>query len=314
MTYVLYGLENYLINKKIKEIISENNISDFSISKFNLEQFLLENIIDDANTPDMFGEKKLIIVENAYIFTGTIKKNALEHKIDTLTDYLNNPNENTIIVFKVDNEKLDVRKKIVKLIKEKTQVFEYNKLNNINSFVKELLKDYKIENNNISFLINRVGDNLNNLENEIEKLKIFKFEEKIITKKDIEDLTIKNIDLNIFTFIDDIVSKRKEKAYETYKELIKMGEEPIAINTMLANQFRIILKSKELQMVGYSEKAIAETLEIHPFRVKKALEKAYLYQIKVLEEHLNKLCLNDINIKTGKIDKYLALDLFIINV
>jgi DNA polymerase III, delta subunit len=313
MIYVLFGLEKYLIDKKIKEIIKENNISEHSISNYNLENTLLGDIIDDVNMPDMFSEKKLVLVDNTYIFTGTNIKTAPEHNLDTLIKYLDNKNNETILIFKVNNEKLDVRKKIVKLIKEKTITLEFNKVLNINDFAKENFENYKIEYSTISYLITRVGYDLNNLANEIEKLKLYKFEDKKITKEDIDNLTIKNIDLNIFTFIDDIIAKRKEKAYETYKEIIKMGEEPIAINVMLANQFRIMLKSKELQMRGYSEKAIADCLDIHPFRVKKALEKTNLYSNEILEEHLNSLCENDINIKTGKIDKYLALEIFILS-
>ena len=70
--YLLYGIQKYLIEKRIKKIIQDNNFSNMDISKYNLENTTLDNIIEDASTISLFQEKKLIIVENAYIFTSSI--------------------------------------------------------------------------------------------------------------------------------------------------------------------------------------------------------------------------------------------------
>ena len=74
MIYAFYGNEPFLINKEINKIIKDNNISDFNISNYDLSEFSLQDIIDDALTVSLFDEKKAIIVNNAYIFTGTAVK------------------------------------------------------------------------------------------------------------------------------------------------------------------------------------------------------------------------------------------------
>ena len=62
-------------------------------------------------------DKKIVIVSNAYIFFFfNLKKNVLEHNINTLEEYLININKDTILVFIVNSEKLDERKKTVKNI------------------------------------------------------------------------------------------------------------------------------------------------------------------------------------------------------
>ena len=207
--YILYGLEEFLINQEIEKIKNTNNIEDIDIIKYDLENTKLENIIEDASSISLFGNKKLIIVDNSYIFTGTTNKKLLEQNIDVLTNYVNNGNFDNIIVFKIIKDKLDERKKIVKLIKEKGIVKDFNTSNNLNKYVLNMFDNYKISNDNINLLINRVGNNLEILNQEIEKIKNYKDNDLNINREDIINLTTKNIDTDFFTLIENIVSKIK---------------------------------------------------------------------------------------------------------
>ena len=99
-----------------------------------------------------------------------------------------------------------------------------------------------------------------------------------------------------------------------YNEMIKQNEEPIKIIVMLANQFRIMYQATRLYKKGYSGNDIAELLEIHPYRIKLALEKSRSQTEKQLINNLYNLAVLDEEIKTGKKDKYLALELFLLGV
>ena len=99
---------------------------------------------------------------------------------------------------------------------------------------------------------------------------------------------------------------------EMYSEMINQNEEPIKIIVMLANQFRIMYQVKELVKIGYSEKEIATKLKLHPYRVKLANQNSRKFKSDTLIKYLKKLSDIDYNIKSGKIDKYLALELFIL--
>ncbi|MDD3453430.1 MAG: DNA polymerase III subunit delta [Bacilli bacterium] len=312
--YLFYGLEEYLINEEINKIIHNKKIDNLNISKYDLENDNLKDILDDASTISLFDDSKLIIVNNAYIFTGTTNKKLPEQNTKLLEQYINSNNMNTIIIFTINKEKLDTRKKIVTLIKEKGIIKEFNKIDNLNTFILNQFKPYNINNNDIFTFISRVGSNLNIINQEINKIKIYKDNNLNITKQDIIDLTNKNIDLDIFKLIDNILIKNKEKAIECYQEMIRYGEEPIAIAIMLANQIRIMYQSKMLIKKGYSEKDIASLLEIHEFRVKKGLEKARMYSDQDLLNNLESLADLDYNIKTGKIDKNIGLELFILTI
>lgn len=311
--YLFYGLEKYLIDEEIKKIIKANQVDSININRYNLENTLIEEIIEDASTISLFQDKKIIIVDNAYIFGSSGNKKILEQNIDKLINYIENSNPSSILIFNLNKDKIDTRKKVVTLIKKYGIVKEFNEITNINDWVLEQIKPYTINRNDIVYLISRVGSNLNILSKEIEKIKIYKDDIKQITKEDIQKLTHKNIDLDIFKLIDSILSARKKEALECLEEMVKYGEEPIAIIIMLANQIRIMYQSKTLIKKGYSEREIANILEIHEYRVKKALEKANKYDSKTILNKLEDLADLDYQIKSGLIDKNVGLELFILN-
>ena len=161
-------------------------------------------------------------------------------------------------------------------------------------------------------MISRVGDDSSLLASEIEKIKIYKNEDKTITFDDITNLTTKSLEVNNFKLIDAIINKNKAEAFNLYQDRIKLNEEPIAIIISLANQIRIMYQVKQLYLNGYTENNIASILKIHPYRVKLASQNAKKYDSNILLNYLKQLADLDINIKTGKVDKTLGLELFII--
>ncbi len=311
MFYLIYGLEKFLIDKEIKKIIAEHNIDELNINYYDGNNDMLKDIIDDALTISMWSNKKLIIINNSLFLTGS--KN-INNDTDILLDYINNPNPDTIIIFGVNNDKLDERKKIVKELKKKSIVKECNKMNNLNNIVKDFFKGYNISNSDLNYFIDRVGNNLDILENEAKKILIYKDDNFDITREDITNLTSKNIDIDIFKLIENIINDNKIEALETYHEMLKYNEEPIKIIIMLANQFRIIYQSKILYQKGYTEANIASNLKIHPYRIKLALQTCRRFKEHTLLKYLSKLADLDYDIKTGKIDSTLGLELFILEI
>ena len=305
MVYLLYGTKDFEIEEEIKKL--SKGIDEMNISKYDLNNDMLSLALEDAKTMSLFGDKKLVIVDNANMFTGSTSKDS-----ELIEEYLNHINENTTLVLIVHNDKLDTRKKITKLIKKVGKVQEFNDELDTTSLVRRLFKDYNIDYKPIQLFIDRVGNNPLIIQSEINKIKIYKDNDKNITEEDILNLTAKLIEIDIFKLIDYIVRKNKEKALELYYEMLKMNEEPIKIVVILANQFRIMYQSKELLKKGYSEKDIANTLKIHPYRVKLAIQNSRNYTSDILLKNLNALADIDIGIKTGTINKDLALELFIL--
>ena len=303
MIYLLYGNENFLIEQELKKIIKKTKIDNYNISKYNLLEESILNVIDDANTISLFEDKTVIIITNL------IKSNIEEKELKKFENLIENISEEIVLI--IIEEKLDERKKITKQLRKKAEVIELNRGKNISNTVKKMFEDYKIEYSTIDLLISIVGDDLSVIYQEVEKIKTYK-EDKIITKQDVIDSASSNINNNMFDLINHIVKKEKEKSLELYKKLLKQNEEPIKIIITLANQFRLLYQVKELYKKGNREDTIAEILKVHPYRIKLALERSKNYSSKVLLDYLLKLAEMDKKIKTSKIDKTLALELFIL--
>ena len=181
--YLFYGIEKYLIEEEIKKMSS--SINELNIIKYNLEETNLKDIIEDACTVSLFSDKKLIIVENAYIFTGTVNKKLPIQDTKILEEYYQHINPDSDIIFIVDKDKIDTRKKITSLMKEKGVIKEFNKVLNLNNFILEKFKPYKISNNLTKLFLDRVGNHLDIITNEIEKIKTYKGDNLEITENDI---------------------------------------------------------------------------------------------------------------------------------
>ncbi len=306
VVYLLYGDNEYLIDDYVEKI--SKGIDKMNINVYDLDNDSMSLVIDDCETYSMFQDKKMVIADNANMFTGFSNKDS-----ELIQNYLSNINPSTILIFIVHSNKIDNRKKITTLVKSKGKVEEFNNDVNAEAFVKGLLEGYNISYGDTKLLIDRVGDNPLILKNEVEKLILYKSDDKEITSSDIINLTVRNINNDIFKFIDNIVMRRREEAIQNYHDMILMGEEPIMIIVMLADQFRIMYQTKELLMKGYSEKGIVDVIKVHPYRVKLAIQKGRSYASSTLLKYINDLADLDVGIKSGDLDKNLALELFLLN-
>ena len=298
--YLFYGNNKTIINNKINNIVDKYNIVENNIIKYDLEDNL-DNIIEEASMISLFGDTKLIIINTTF-------KEELD--IDKLEDYLKNYNTNSYLVF-VSNDKIDTRRKLYKLITKYGTVEDVSNDNNyIRSYIKEYIKDYKID---INYFLSKVNDDLDNIKNELDKLMLYKLEDKNITNNDIDDLVISNIEDDIFALTDSVINRNIDRSLKLYNKFMEKNYEPIYIIGLLGNQFTLLYQVKKLYNMGKNNNDIASILNVHPYRVKLAIQNSYYYTESDLIKYIYKLANLDKNIKTGNIDKTLGLELFLIN-
>lgn len=306
MVEVLYGTESFLINEYLEKIKRERQIEN--IIKYNLEETTLMDIIEDALYIDLFNNDKMIIVYNSYFL------NDLSMDTTILEDYFNHKNEKTLLFFISDKEKLDERKKIVKLFKKENKIKQFNKLEEktLEEKIKEKLKSQNFEIDFLALkeLINRCKNNYQDILNEINKLILYKDNEKNITIEDVKKVVSKPLEDNIFKLLGAITENNKKQIFDIYEDILNTGEDPIKILVMIANEFRLIYEVKIMN--NLNEQELSTIMKIHPYRIKKAKEKTYSYTKEKLEIILNKLSDLDYNIKSGNVDKYAGLELFLI--
>jgi len=286
--YLIEGESNVLVNKEIANITSK--LEDTDIIKFNLEEKTIDDVIETLDTYDMFQRRKVIIAYNPPFYVNVIE----EFNLDKFLKYLNNPSDNIlIIVASKINSRLKVAKDTIKYFKH-IKVSEIS----LNSYLKENLDGFKMDSITTTYFINRIGKDYNELLNELNKLKAFKLDEKIITKSDIDLICKKNFDNTIFDLIDAIIKKDKRKIIDLYNYFTSNGTEVFAILVLLANQIRLIYNVKVLANLPDSE--IAKILDVKEYPVKLARNKGISYQKKELLKILYNLGQIDEDIKSGK--------------
>ncbi len=307
--YLIYGSDYSIIKREIHKIT--NGIND--VVKYDLSIDKVDVMLDDASCISLFGDKKVLVGENALFLTTTPSN--VNHDFDYLERYLLDDNHNNIVIFSVISDKLDERKKIVKLLKNNSKVIHKQVIDEKqlpNFVVTEFQNEgYYIDYDTACYFVNYVGKNVDILLSEINKMIIYKDNEKKINIDDINSVNSKSFNDNVFDLCDGIMKKDYKKIYDCYNDLMTLKEEPIKIIVLLGNQFILIYQCKLLYNSGMSEKEIADYLKVHPYRVKLALQTNYL--IYEIEDIIKKLHNLDYDIKSGKKDKNFGLDDFLLH-
>lgn len=308
--YLLYSSDGAILNKEINDLEKKLDISDNDIIYYNIDD--IDGIINEASTIGMFSLNKFIIINMDSYFKD--KKDI--PNINLLENYFDSYNSNSYLVFVCNSDSIDSRKKIVNLIKKYGIVkkLEVND-NYLNDYVNNYLKDngYKINNGDVVYFINRVGNNINNVTNELDKLMLYKINDKIINRNDIDLLTVENIDDSIYDLVNCILKNDNEKAIKLYNNFINNGMDVNQIVAIIAAQIRLLYQVKRLYNSGKSNDEIAKILEFKSvYRVKYLLSDSYYYSESDLVKYLSKLADIDNAIKTSNGDGNMLMQLFIV--
>ena len=161
--------------------------------------------------------------------------------------------------------------------------------------------------------IDKVGDNISILINELNKIFMYKLDDKIILEADIDKLTIKNLEEDIFKLTDFIIKKDKFNCFKLYQDFLNNNYEETYLIGLLASQFRFLLQVKLLCNQGKNKDEITNILSVHPYRVKLAINNLYSYSLEELTKNLNNLFILDKDIKTGLTNKRVAMELYLAN-
>ena len=302
--YLIYGNDLGITNRYIDDIKKKLGIKEEI--RYNLDDFSLKDIIDDLSMVGMFEKNKLIICDN------------FNFQIDDkdLLSYLDNYNRDNYLILVVNSDKVDSRKKLYKKLSSIGEIINVSDNKNyIKSYLKTYIQDngYKIDSTTLDYFISRVGNNIDNATNEIDKMFLYKGSDKIINRNDVNDITIDNIEEEIYLLSESVIVGDTDRALSLYHKFINNGYDELSIITLLANQFRFLLQVKTLYDKGLDYNSIAKEIDAHPYRVQKTIPKVYSYTKEELANYLSYLFDLDSGIKTGKLDKNLGLELFIIN-
>jgi len=306
MIIYLFGHDTYRSRKKLSEIIEEyKKVHHQGLDFEYLTEFNFQKAKQKIEAVSMFSEKKLMVIEDISDedFLEYIKKNKLAQSKDV------------ILVFYQAGEP-DKRTKYYKFLNKKpvmAQGFENLTGQRLENWIKKEIAILKgsIDGMALQKLIFFVGSDLWQMKNEIEKLLSYS---KTITSQNIDLLVKGKVDLNIFDTIDALGQRNKPKALKLLHRHINEGESEIYLLTMLIYQFRNLIKLKSLEQQSMPYYALAKQAALHPFVVKKSLDLLRNFSLDQLEKIYKQLLQIDIDIKSGKIEQQVALDMLVVEI
>ncbi|EMW6291333.1 TPA: DNA polymerase III subunit delta [Enterococcus faecium] len=317
--YLILGTEKFLQDQVRTEIVKKIQLEgedDLNFLSFDMENASLDEVVAEAETLPFFGDQRLVFVENPYFLTGEKVNNGIEQNTDLLTAYLKEPLESTVLVFFAPYEKLDERKKVTKQLKKTAIIINVQQLNEkeVRQYLMNTLENssIKMERSAIDLFLRLTDLDLSKMMRELQKLVLYGQNQQQITVREVEELVPKTLEHNIFDMTQYILKGKTEQALRLYEDLVMQGEETIKINAILLSQLRLFLQTIFLVKIGYQQANIAETLKIHPYRVKLAMQEVKKFDEHLLVQLFDQLVEMDYQIKTGQIEKELSFQLFVL--
>ena len=160
-------------------------------------------------------------------------------------------------------------------------------------------KETPIEGRAVMMLANYVGPNLRQLDNELDKLAAYA-RGRAITAADVKLLVSDASEALIWDLTDGLSQRNGRKAMRALYELRRGDANPFYLLTMIARQYRIIIKVKEAMAQGmHNEYDIAKAVKESPYPVKKAMAQARAYDFPTLEQAMEQMLEADVAMKTG---------------
>lgn len=308
MILFLYGVDTYRSRQKLNKIIEQykkTRKSGLNLQYIDLAEQSFEDFKIQTRSLAMFQEKKLIILFNAFN-----NKDFSDKFLKEKQKFLDSEN---VIVF-YEKEKADKRSKLFKFLKAKAKCQEFDFLagSQLKAWIRKEMQQLglTIHPQSLDWLCQFVGSDLWRMSNELRKIAAYKKQGEI-TLEVLEKLIKPEFDSDIFKTIEAIAAKRKSAALSLLHQHLERGDVPLYLLSMINYQFRNLLTIKDLVEKAVPYYLISKRAKLHPFVVKKSYPQVQQFDLPALKKIYQKLFKLDFQIKTGKIDPQIALDLLI---
>lgn len=314
--YFLQGEETFFIDNIMEHI--ENLALEESQKSFN--QFVLygketsfEQVVSTARKFPMMGERQVILVKEAQEMRGWQK----ESDQNLLLNYLENPLPSTILAFAYKYKTLDKRTKLGKSIDKLTvSILSKSLYDNqlpgwIHGYVKAV--DASISDSAVMLLAENIGNNLQRLANEINKLLLSVGEGRSIDDQLVHKYVGISKEYNTFELQKAIGTGNEKKALR----IVNFFAENPKNNPLILTLFSLYSYFSRLVLVHQSgtqdPNQLSRVIGVNPFFAKEYLVAARNYNLPVTLRNLEHLYQADLESKgidaIGKKEKEILTEL-----
>ena len=311
MFYIFHGDDTHSQKEtlaKLQSKMGDPGMLDLNTTRFDKPPSMSE-LLNACNVMPFLAKVRLIIVQD--LFTSKPDKTFEKE----LLAYLPTMPETTRLFF-LESKSVRSNHAILKLAEsdENGYAKQFSKPEGaaLERWVRQQVseKNGRIAHQAAHMLAANVGNDLQILDNEIEKLLLYKGEEEI-TAKDVELLSPYAAEANIFDLVDAIGNRNSKHASLLLQKKFTEGADPFYLFSMFIRQFRLLLQVKELVESGLRPPGISKALKMHSFVAGKLYQQCQGFSLSQLEQIYRHLLEIDVGVKTGRNEMVTALNLLV---
>ncbi|MGE0772129.1 MAG: DNA polymerase III subunit delta [Cyclobacteriaceae bacterium] len=298
--YVLQGEESYyidLISRQIEASVLSENERSFNQVVIYGKDAPMHVILTHAKRFPMMAERQVVIVREAQDIPDLNKESGSK----LLLDYISNPVPSTLLVLCHKHKTFDKRRELGKKIEKLTKCATFKKPyeSQLPAFVTEYVKSkgLAIDDSGVRVFCEYIGNDLNRLANEIDKLSIsLAAGERITGEKAMQQVGVSR-EYNIFELQRALISRDIVTANKivNYFEANTKKNPLIPVVAYLYSFFSKLLVASSLP--DKSERAMVSALKISPFAAKDYSRALQIYHERALVGAVAAIAWADLQLK-----------------
>ncbi len=290
--YFLQGDEPFFIDNVIQHI--ELNALDDAQKSFNQlvlygKETDIPQVLTSARKYPMMGERQVVIVKEAQEMRGWTK----EVNQSLLLQYLENPLASTILVFGYKYKTIDKRTKLGKSLDKLSVLLTSKKIydNQVPGWIQSYghAKGIELTHKAVMLLAENIGNNLQRLANEMDKLILNKPGDGPIDDKAVHRYVGISKDYNIFELQTALSTANRLKAQKIVQYF---GANP-SNHPLVLTIFNLFSYFSKLLLVHQSpskdKQTIAKTIGVHPFFAEEYVKASSYYSLPIVLRNLHYL-------------------------
>ncbi len=314
LIYLFTGTSEIFIKNRMNRIIQSFNKYEYTIIKYDMETTSLSTVLSDAITVPFLEELKIIILKNPKFLTKSAT--STKDEIKAMLKYLKNPCDSTLLIIDATNTVINQSNEIYKMLKNVARIIDYPDPEEIELkgwIVRSFdANGIDIKDDALTLLLEYIGDDQARLSQEIDKLSSYVGKGGTIRKEDIKLLVPKNINNEIYLLIKAIINHDLALTNQIYNNLITHTKDSLTIFSLISNKFKELLSTYRLLKYGYSQSDIAKFYNVSTGKAYYIVQEARAFKLSDLEFYIDKLAELDYQIKSGKLDKTIGLELLLL--
>ena len=260
----LCGEENYLIEQAWRRVLAAavpEDARDFNVQQFQGKEARAGALLDALRTLPVFAPRRLVLIKNGHELPAAEQ--------EALLDYLAAPLPESILLLVCG--KIDARRKFFQAFKKADGLVEYKRLydNQIPAFIKERLLDAgrQLTEDALALFCRRVGSNLQEVVGELEKLFAYLGERDLGDVADVAAVVSDSRVDSIFELTNALGNSDSSTALRLLDRLLKDGQAPLLVLTLIVRHFRQLWLTRELLEQGGGNSEVARRVGVNPYFV-----------------------------------------------